>query len=131
MPQQSKLLHGMTILVVEDHEYQKMQIKHNIQLHGGRVHVAANGREALEVLATATPAPQAVVSDIDMPEMNGLQLADAVAKSQRPVPVILLSDKEGKFDEAARASRSAAAIMLKIDWPLLADTIKRVVPPKA
>lgn len=131
MPQQSKLLHGMTILVVEDHEFQRMQLRHNVQLHGGRVHVAANGREALEMLGTATPAAQVVVSDIDMPEMNGLQLAEAVSKSPRPVPVILLSDKEGKFDEAARASKSAAAIMLKTDWPLLADTIKRVVPPKA
>ncbi|HHC71442.1 MAG TPA: response regulator transcription factor [Thiotrichales bacterium] len=60
-----------TILIAEDTPRDREFLQH--ALAGYRVRFAANGREALEALGEE-PAPW-VISDLQMPEMNGVQLA--------------------------------------------------------
>ena len=50
---------------------------------------AANGRLALEKLALNVP--DVVLTDIDMPEMNGLEFIEEARKKYATVPIVILS----------------------------------------
>lgn len=83
----------MHILIVEDSALQAALLRRLFEGAGYQVSVASDGREALRKLAAEGP-PVAIVSDIDMPEMNGYELCRAVksAPETRQVPVILLTN---------------------------------------
>lgn len=67
---------------------------------------AANGREALAVIAEERPL--AVVTDLHMPEMDGLELVEAVRRHHPSVPVILMT-AHGSEETAMIALRTGAA----------------------
>jgi sigma-B regulation protein RsbU (phosphoserine phosphatase) len=79
------------ILIVEDSSTQAMRLEHLLQRRDYRVIVAANGREAIEVLETQVPT--LVITDINMPEMDGYELCRRIKDNPRltQVPVILLT----------------------------------------
>ncbi len=86
---------------------------------------AANGREALEL--TRSLAPDVLVTDIEMPEMSGLDLAVALKAEQHPVRIVMLTTfaRPGYLRRALDAGVSA--YLLK-DAPsgTLAEAIRRV-----
>jgi len=73
---------------------------------GITVVTAENGREALEVIARENP--DAVVTDLQMPEMNGLDLVVQIRARYPLVPVILMT-AHGSEELAVRALKSGAA----------------------
>ena len=87
-----------SVLVVEDNEGIQQAVADALRTAGYQVHTAANGREALAVIDHTIP--DVIVSDIIMPELNGIELltalrADAVLRS---IPVIFLSSKSETED---------------------------------
>jgi two-component system cell cycle sensor histidine kinase/response regulator CckA len=79
------------ILVVDD-EYVVRRFAARILADAGySVATAEDGAEALEVLRGKEAAVDAVVSDIVMPRLNGVQLLEALAVSHPAIPVILMS----------------------------------------
>lgn len=79
------------ILIVEDSPTQALKLQHMLERHDYRVVAKANGREALAQLE-AQP-PTLVITDINMPEMDGYELCRRIkddARLQR-LPVILLT----------------------------------------
>jgi C4-dicarboxylate-specific signal transduction histidine kinase len=80
-----------TILIVDDSPTQAKLLEQVIGAHGFSVLVAKNGAEALErILAHA---PDLVISDILMPEMDGFELCRRVREIERlkEMPIILLT----------------------------------------
>ena len=80
-----------TILIVEDSPTQALRLQHVLERHDYEVCTAKNGKEALASLRTRLPT--LIISDINMPEMDGYELCrrvkdDAAFKS---VPLILLT----------------------------------------
>lgn len=73
---------------------------------GFAVAYAANGREALAVLDRAAPA--AVVTDLQMPELTGLELVGEVRSRHPLVPVVLMT-AHGSEEMAVRALQAGAA----------------------
>ncbi len=73
---------------------------------GWEVYYAANGREAMEILELHLP--DVVVTDLDMPEMNGLELVEAVKEEYPLVPVLLMTAK-GSEEIAVQALGVGAA----------------------
>jgi CheY-like chemotaxis protein len=71
-----------------------------------RVQYAASGKEALEQMARSLP--DLVLTDLHMPEMNGLDLVVAVKRDYPLVPVILMTAL-GSEEVAAEALRQGAA----------------------
>jgi PAS domain S-box-containing protein len=65
-------LDGLRILVVDDEEDARGLVSEVLREQGAEVHVAGSAREALEQLGTVKP--DVVVSDIGMPETDGLSL---------------------------------------------------------
>jgi PAS domain S-box-containing protein len=88
------------ILVAEDSPTQAAQLKYLLENNNYNVEVVANGKQALLILSEREPSM--VISDIDMPEMDGYELCNKIKSDKRTetIPVILLtrlSDPEEIF----------------------------------
>ncbi len=70
------------------------------------VRYARHGRQALSQMAPE--APDVVLTDMQMPEMDGLQLVEAMRRDYPAVPVVLMT-AHGSEDLAARALKAGAA----------------------
>jgi DNA-binding response OmpR family regulator len=79
-----------SLLLVEDNEDFRFYLKDNLKAHYCIVE-AANGREGWQQAAALVP--DLIVSDIMMPEMDGLELCRRIRKDKRTshIPVILLT----------------------------------------
>ncbi|HYR58785.1 MAG TPA: response regulator, partial [Chthoniobacteraceae bacterium] len=82
---------GIDILIVEDSPTQALKLRHVLERHDYRVTAARDGREALATLATH--APTLIITDINMPEMDGYELCQRIKDEPRTreLPVILLT----------------------------------------
>lgn len=68
------MFRGAHILVVEDNDINAQIVTELLQAQGASVTRAKNGKEALAVFQNTPPGGfQAVLMDIRMPEMNGLE----------------------------------------------------------
>ena len=98
-----------------------LEIESDLQVVGR----AANGREALGLARSAKP--DVIVTDIEMPEMTGLELSNAVKTAGLSARVVILTTfaRPGYLRRALEAG--ASAYLLK-DTPSdqLADAIRRV-----
>ena len=79
-----------TALVVDDTAVDRVLAGRLLRgLAGLRVLQAANGRAALDVLRDERPA--VVLTDLQMPEMDGLELVEALRCKYPDIPVILMT----------------------------------------
>ena len=86
------------ILVVEDEKEVQLTIVEILRNSGYEVIPVSDGKEAIEFLQKETP--DAIVSDIMMPEVNGYDVLNYFQKSQSSwmVPFIFLSAKSDELD---------------------------------
>lgn len=94
------------ILIVDDDCSQSQDFKGLLRNAGCEVIFAGHGREAMELLARDLP--DVVLTDLDMPEMDGLELVQAIRRDYPALPVILMTAM-GSEDVAARALHHGAA----------------------
>ncbi len=82
------------LLVVEDNRVNRLLLIHGLEQEGHEVAWAENGRIALEMLNSK--AYDLVLLDIEMPEMNGFEVLDALLADPdlRDIPVIMTSASE-------------------------------------
>jgi CheY-like chemotaxis protein len=71
---------GLHILVVDDDESDRLLVQRALEKAGHRVRLAADGHEALASITTAPP--QLVITDVDMPRMNGLDFCRTLRASR-------------------------------------------------
>jgi CheY-like chemotaxis protein len=95
-----------TVLVVDDSRLDRTRAGGILRKAGHEVAFAANGREALDILAV--DAPNVVVTDLQMPELDGLELVEAVRLRYPHIPVILMT-AHGSEEIAVRALQKGAA----------------------
>jgi CheY-like chemotaxis protein/anti-sigma regulatory factor (Ser/Thr protein kinase) len=94
------------ILVVDDSPTQRRQMQMVLEKEGYSVRSAVDGVDAMKAIEAEPPC--LVVTDLQMPEMNGLELVAAVQASAPAIPVILTTS-QGSEDIAAQALREGAA----------------------
>lgn len=82
---------GQTVLIADDEEPVRRVASRLLARNGYDVQEAANGAEALRLLAAGGGRIDILVSDIIMPEMGGLELARRVATDFPGLPVLLIS----------------------------------------
>jgi CheY-like chemotaxis protein/anti-sigma regulatory factor (Ser/Thr protein kinase) len=95
-----------TVLVVDDSRLDRTRAGGILRKAGHEVAFAANGREALDHLAVDLP--DVVVTDLQMPELDGLELVEAVRQRYPQIPVILMT-AHGSEEIAVRALQKGAA----------------------
>jgi signal transduction histidine kinase len=84
------------VLVADDNTDMREYVARLLRGRGWEVDEVANGRQALEHVRARTP--DLVVSDVMMPEMDGVELIGALRADEatRAVPVVLLSARAGE-----------------------------------
>lgn len=90
------------ILTVDDDADILKLLGMRLKAAGYRVVAASSGEQALTQIAIARPA--LVISDLRMPEMDGLALFDLIHRSDASLPVILLT-AHGSIPEAVEATQ--------------------------
>jgi CheY-like chemotaxis protein len=82
---------GETLLVVEDDATLREALADILELLNYRVLIAANGRDALDILEERAGEVSLVLSDLVMPEMGGQALFHAMRQRGLTLPVVMLS----------------------------------------
>jgi two-component system response regulator MprA len=80
----------MKILVVDDERAVRDSLRRALELEGYEIELAENGREALDRLASGTE-PDAVVLDVLMPGIDGLEVCRTLRRKGSRVPVLMLT----------------------------------------
>ncbi|WP_051958715.1 PAS domain-containing protein [Janthinobacterium sp. RA13] len=125
----SGLLTGMRVLLVEDNEINQ-EVAQYILLHSGaRVAVAANGRLAVDLLASTPNAWDVVLMDLQMPVMNGYDATLAIRALGLPdLPIIAMTANAMDEDRLrAIASGMNAHVAKPIDVDEMIETLTRLV----
>ena len=93
--QQSGAVDTIDVVIAEDSRIQAEMLRRRLVKEGFTARVAKNGVVALEEIKQRRPT--IVISDIEMPEMDGYALCDAIKSDPelRNIPVILLSSLSG------------------------------------
>lgn len=89
MPEASSQSAAPTILVVDDDEGMRHLMRRMLERAGFAVVTAAHGREALECIRARLV--DVVITDMVMPEMDGIELTRALAAEYPGVPIIAIS----------------------------------------
>jgi two-component system, chemotaxis family, chemotaxis protein CheY len=118
---------SFNVLIVDDSNAIRAVIKKIVTLSGFRMDTcleAENGRQAMELLADNWV--DVIISDINMPEVNGLELLDQLARNEtlKAIPVIMITT-EGSDQRMQEAfARGAKGFIKK---PFLPEEIKKVL----
>jgi two-component system response regulator MprA len=83
----------MRVLVVDDERAVRDSLRRALELEGYDVELAADGEEALERLAQ-NGEPDAVVLDILMPRMDGLEVCRRLRREGHRLPVLMLTARD-------------------------------------
>lgn len=126
-------LSGRRFLVAEDNAINAEILCEILQMQGARTVVRADGAQAVAAFRDAAPGTyDAILMDVQMPEMNGYEATRAIRALHRPdasvIPIVAMT--ANAFAEDVQASRDAgmtAHIAKPIDFDVLRATLYRVL----
>jgi two-component system, OmpR family, response regulator MprA len=101
----------MRILVVDDEPAVRQAVERALRLDGHEVSLAAHGGEALDELDTRPP--DAVVLDVLMPRIDGLELCRRMRASGDRTPVLMLTARDAVSDRVAGLDAGADDYLVK------------------
>ncbi|MDY6804170.1 MAG: response regulator transcription factor [Cyanobacteriota bacterium] len=101
------------VLVVDDERILRMVVKRQLEFQGYQVRDASSGEEALSIIEEELP--DVIVSDVMMPEMDGLEFCKSLRASGvgQLVPFIFLSSKGDVDDRIVGLSMGADDYLIK------------------
>jgi two-component system, chemotaxis family, sensor kinase CheA len=121
------------VLVADDSITTRTLEKHILENAGYEVLVAADGQEAWEIISRREEAdwPDLIVSDINMPNMDGFALTEAIKADRRTarLPVVLVTSLDSPQDKLRGLEAGAEAYLVKssFDQHALLEAIERLV----
>jgi two-component system chemotaxis sensor kinase CheA len=115
--------------LVEDSITTRTQEKRILESAGYEVVAAVNGVDALQKLSSR--AFDAVISDVQMPHMDGLTLTERIRREPKynELPIILVTSLAAEEDKRRGVEVGASAYIAKptFDQELLLDTLRRLI----
>jgi two-component system response regulator MprA len=101
----------MRILVVDDEPAVRDAVQRALGFEGYKVDLAADGREALE--AVSLNPPDAIVLDVLMPNMDGLEVCRKIRAAGNRTPILMLTARETVADRVSGLDAGADDYLVK------------------
>jgi len=121
---------GERILIVEDEAMLRDTTKLILESNGYVVITAADGRQALALFKQEAGAVKLVVSDVIMPEMDGIRLVKALRKIDPNLPIVVSSGQIQDFDRGTLAALGVNEVLTKPYGPdKLLTTLHTLLAP--
>jgi len=121
-----------TILIVDDSATMRALVRRALEADGHAVVEAVHGKAALAELAAT--AVELVVTDVIMPEMDGITLVQAIRTDARlrNLPVLILStEATTTVKERGRAAGATGWLVKPFHPDTLRQTVRRVLAERA
>lgn len=118
----------ITVLAVDDSKTIRDMLRLTLSNAGMKVHVANDGIDGLEALANLTPG--VIISDINMPRLDGFGFIEAVRKIDafQNIPIIVLTTEAApELRARARAAGATGWIVKPFDPEKLIKALHTVV----
>jgi len=125
---------GRVILVVDDSPTMRGMVSHALNEAGFETKEAENGKDALiklTMMEEGGTKPDVIVTDINMPEMDGIELVREIRKLSafKHVPVLVLTtDNTDEKKEVGRAAGATGWLVKPFDSELILKVIRKVLP---
>jgi two-component system response regulator MprA len=104
---------GMKILVVDDERAVRDSLRRALTLEGYEVELASDGQEALDRIAHPSGEPDAVVLDLLMPRLNGLDVCRRLRAQGNRIPVLMLTARDQVEDRVEGLDAGADDYVVK------------------
>lgn len=113
-----------TVLIVEDDPELSELLQHFMRGHSYSTYAADTGRQALDVVAQADI--DVLLTDIHMPEMNGIEVVSTLRGRgfNRPI-LVLTSDSSPATRSKALAAGADGFLWKPVDFDLLGDWLEK------
>lgn len=119
------------VLVVDDSMTTRTLIRSILESAGYDVEAAVDGQDAWDRMQVSQARFDLVVSDVDMPRMDGFRLTEAIRASTRyeDMPVVLVTARDTEDDkvQGVRAGASAYLVKSEFDQSNILDTIQQLI----
>jgi two-component system response regulator MprA len=104
---------AMRIFVVEDDQAVRDALRRALELEGYGVELAGDGEEALRRLDERDVEPDAIVLDVLMPKLDGLEMCRRLRRSGNRTPVLMLTARDQVADRVAGLDAGADDYLVK------------------
>src|SRR3954447_2907440 len=84
------------VLVVDDDRSVRESLRRSLEFNGYAVTLAADGAEALASIAG--PSPDALVMDVMMPRLDGIETTRALRSAGNDLPILVLTARDSVGD---------------------------------
>jgi CheY-like chemotaxis protein len=127
---------GFSILIVDDEpdvaDLFRQRFRREVRQGRYMLHFAASGEEGLRRVAELGPELIVILSDINMPGMDGLTLLREI-KQRRPELSVLMVTAYGDDDRMRTAEELGAAAFLAkpVDFERLKERLDQLIPPRS
>ncbi len=123
-------LKNSKILLAEDNKINQLVVIEFLKLVGADVDIANNGKEAVAKALNPNANYDAILMDIQMPEMDGIEATGIIRKQLKDIPIIAMTayamdEEKQKFLDAGMSNHVPKPIDSKILYQTLEFLIKR------
>lgn len=115
-----------TLLIIDDERNVAYSLEKGLKKDGLTIHTAATAREGLNLITQVRP--DAILLDIQLPDMSGLDVLDKIRAADRKVPVIVIT-AHGTAETAIEAMKRGAYDYVLKPWRLaeLRELVERAL----
>jgi two-component system chemotaxis response regulator CheY len=119
----------MRVLVVDDSRTIREMVRQTLDREGIETETAEDGQDGLDLLDGLDGRPDAILTDVNMPRLDGFGFIDAVRAQERfaQVPILVLTTENAtELKQRARASGATGWIVKPFDPGRLVGALRTV-----
>jgi two-component system, OmpR family, response regulator len=116
------------ILIIEDELPMVRSLTRGLQAEGYTVDVATDGEQGLEMALELGSSCDAILLDLMLPKVNGYAITESLRSSGSRVPVLMLTAKQGEFDQTKALDTGADDYLSKpFSYPVLLARLRALI----